>query len=186
MAVGLTMGAPAQAAADSAGGGHTTLSSAQQKQLQEMNAVSKRFMQDREELMRIREATEKKHPQLVQQQQAFVKIYMAELARKIHDPKAEQTALRAMQTKLKSGKLKGKERDALMEKFRKRYVTFRDAELAALRDPKVSAARDKLKSVVIAAMRKDDPKTGGLLKDLELQQQKLDAIRKSMMQNRGK
>jgi len=152
---------------------------AQQKQYQAFRKIEQALMHDRDQLVSIRQTTFKKHPELMKQQQDYAHMIMTEMKRKGLSPQKELKDLRAMQDKLRSGKVKGKERKALLVKFQRQFLAFREAERKVLAMPKLQAAQKKLKDNVLAAMRKENPKTDSLLKDMDANRKKLVALRQS-------
>lgn len=179
LALGVGVAAPASAAPATAAGTHLTAT--QQKQYQAFRKIQGALIQDRNELVKIRQATFKKHPELIKQQKDYAASIMTEMTRKGYAPQKHITELRALQAKLHSGKVKGAKRQALERKFLTGLESFRKNEQKVLATPKLQAMQEKFKDAVLAAMRKENPKTDALLKDMDANRHKLSALQAAAM-----
>lgn len=124
------------------------------------------LMQDERQLAQIQGKTLKHHPELQKRQQAFLDMMTKEMKRRGHSPHKDMVELRALAGKLHGKSLSDADRRKLTQQFEQKLIAFQRARDEAMKSPKLQKARANLAHAVLAAMKKEDPKTESLLKQV--------------------
>ncbi|MGA7801438.1 MAG: hypothetical protein WCC36_11570 [Gammaproteobacteria bacterium] len=139
------------------------------------------LMQDEQKLAQIQTKTLKAHPELKKQQQAFMVLMTKEMKRHGHEPKKDIAELRAMEGKLRSKSTSGADRQKLTQQFEQKLTAFQQARAEAMQTPKLKKARTDLSDAMLSAMKKEDPKTADLLREVTQKRQELMQMHRAAM-----
>lgn len=130
-------------------------------------------------LTRIQQATISTHPELQKQQSQFESLLMSTMRDKGYKPKEDMKRLTELREKLRAGGMRPKERSQAIAEFQQKSSRLQKGQQEALQDKKVIKARQALEDAVVAAMKKKDPSTANLLKDMDETKRKLDKLQGS-------
>jgi hypothetical protein len=131
----------------------------------------------------IQQKTMEAHPELQQQEQAFLDLMMSKMDTSGDaSAKEELAAIEDLEQKLRSEDTPDDQRKELMADYQKKAMAFRAAQMEALKDPEVREAQTALMDATLSAMKEEDPQTEQLMQQLEEKQQEM----KDMMEAAGK
>lgn len=173
----ITAGSIAVAALAFAGPGFAagTTSGAASASSGDTQQLMQEYRSDAEQLKNIHDKTIKANPQLAKQQDQFQDQVKASVKKNGYDVEKGQKRMEAMAKKLQSKDISADEKAATMKKFQAERADMMKARDAALKDPKIQQAGQKLENDTINAMKKQDGKTDNLLSDMESTRSKLQA-----------
>jgi len=159
------------------GGAGAVYAQPDQEQMKSMLQTRQRLHQIEQKLTKIQKATISSHPELQKRQDQFKALLMSTMRDKGFKPQEDMKRLGELRQKLRSRGLKPKERNQLIAEFQQKSSRLQKAQQEAFNDDKVKKAQQDLQDAVVAAMKKKDPDTGKLLKEMDEAQQKLDKLR---------
>jgi hypothetical protein len=185
-AAGLTIAAPVQAEqpAQAPQGAPHSLSPEQQKLIQAFQPKHVEMMQIQRQLGQIQDKTMKAHPELQKQQEQFADMLKTKMKKNGHSPDKEMADLRGLVKQLQDKSTPDDKRRKLALEFQQKRQAFEKAQEQAMEDKDVQQARGQLMTAIITAMKKDDPKTQGLIKQLDQKRAELMKIRQEATQSK--
>ncbi len=159
----------------------------------ELQAKVEAFREKRTELMKlgqelekIRQETVTKHPDLKQQEEKFGDMVAAEMKKNGGTPKEDLAELRSLQAKLRDEKTPDADRQALMMRLQRKAQEFDQARRQALQNPELQQAQGKLLQDMVGAMKKENPRTDDLMKQMHQKQQEMIEIRNEAQAEQSK
>lgn len=150
-----------------------------QEQMKAMLQTRQHLDQVEQQLSKIQEETMSAHPELQKKQDEFKALLMSTMRDKGYKPQEDMKRLGELRQKLRSRGLQAKERNDLIAEFQQKSSRLRKAQEEAFADAKVKKAQKDLQDAVVAAMKKKDPNTSKLLKEMDEAKAKLDKLRSS-------
>lgn len=131
------------------------------------------YSQDAQQLKAIHDKAVKNNPDLVKQQKQFQEQVRSAIKDQGYDLDAGQDRMQALVKKLQSKDLSDDQRKEVMQKFQTERQKLTKAQNAALAEPEIKQAGEKLQNDTIAAMKKEDPKTDQLISDMKSKRDQL-------------
>lgn len=148
-----------------------------QEQMKSILQIRQHLNQVEQQLSKIQHEAMSGNAALQKKQNAFESLLMSTMRDKGYKPQEDMKRLNALREKLRSGGLKPKERSGLIAEFQQKSMRLRKAQAEAFADAKVKKAQQDLQDAVVAAMKKKDPNTSKLLKQMDEDKRKLDKLR---------
>jgi len=146
---------------------------AQDNPMQAAKQVHGEYVELQNRLSLIQEKTMEAHPELQQQQQAFLDLMMAKMASGGASPKDDLATIEKLERKLRSEATPESERQTLMSEYQEKAMAFRTAQVEALKDPEVQKAQGALRDATLTAMKQQDPQTEQLMEQLQQKQDEM-------------
>jgi len=152
---------------------------ADQERMKSMLQARQHLHQIEQKLTKIQKATISSHPELRKQEDKFKSLLMSTMRDKGFKPQEDMKRLGELRQKLRARGLEPKERNQLIAEFQQKSSRLQQAQQEAFSDKKVQQAQQDLQDAVVAAMKKKDPDTSKLLKEMDETQKKLDQLQSS-------
>lgn len=152
-----------------------------QKQFAEFKKTREELIKERGKLGKIQAAALKAHPELVTREKGLAALVAKTMKKNGYDSKAKIAELKALRGKLRDKSTPKDKKQALVAQFQSKLIAYRKAQYKALQDKHVQKERRELGEAVIAAMKKQDPKTGELLASVKMKEKKLLKLRTALM-----
>lgn len=153
--------------------GFTGMASAQDnapaatQQQQQTQKLVQQLRQKATKLRQIHDETLQANPDLQKQQEQFVAMVKQGIKDQGYDIDAGQKRVEGMTKKLKNDDLSQDERKSVMQDFMAERQSLTQARTAALQQPEIKQAGEKLQQDTIDAMKADDDDVEGLMQDME-------------------
>jgi hypothetical protein len=148
-------------------------------QMQAARQVHVEYIKLQQRLGEIQKKTMEANPELQKQEKAFMDLMMQKMTSSGTNAKEELAAIEDLEKKLANKDTPEAERQTLLNEYRQKAVAFRTAQMKAMKDPEVAKAQEALTSATMDAMKKQDPQTEQLLKELEQKQVQMQQIMQS-------
>jgi hypothetical protein len=140
-----------------------------QKLQQEMQAVG-------QQLDAIQQATLEAKPELQEQQEQYRTMLIEAMQEQGADPEPLLDRMGEIQEQLRDEELDKEKRQQLINIYREKDMRLQQARQGAMQDEKVRKAAEELSQATLAAMREQDPKTEGLLREVEQLRQQMQEL----------
>lgn len=148
-----------------------------QEQFQAMMQAQQRLRQVERQLTKIQKEAVNAHPELQKKQDDFRSLLMTTMRSKGYTPEKDMKRLNELRKKLNDRSLNVDDRDKLIAEFQEKSSRLQKAQHDAFGEKKVKQAQQDLQAAVVAAMKKTDPNTTKLLKEMDDLKAKLDKLR---------
>ncbi|MGD2076125.1 MAG: hypothetical protein PVG38_14580 [Gammaproteobacteria bacterium] len=144
------------------------------------------YVQLQKRLNKIQAETMKAHPELKEQEQAFLDLMMSKMDTSGATAEADLAEIEGLEQKLRSGDTPESERKELMSTYQEKAMAFRAAQVEALKDPEVQKAQKELMDATMAAMKEQDPQTEEIMEQLKEKQEEMKQMMESAGQSQAK
>jgi hypothetical protein len=144
--------------------------------MQAARKVHGEYMELQQRLAQIQKATVEAHPELKQQEQAFMDLMISKMPSSGASAKDDVAAIEKIEQTLNKKDTPEGEREALMTEYQQKVMAFRKAQMQALKDPEVQKAQQAVMDAILAAMKKQDPQTDQIIQDMHQKQEQITKI----------
>lgn len=175
----ITLCSIAVAALAFSGAGFAANSSSQSGDQGQTQSLMKDYRADAKQLKQIHDKTMKANPDLAKQQDQFQAQVKSAVEDHGYNVDQGQKRMQSMAKKLQDDDTSKDEKSKTMKKFQAERQKMMKARKAAMNDPKVKKAGEKLENDTISAMKKQNSKTDDLLSDMKSKRSKLQAAKPS-------
>jgi hypothetical protein len=152
------------------GAARTAVPSPQQQQLEQQAAGL------RQRLASVQQKVLSKNPDLSQRQRTLVSAIEDKMKQSGSDPAAAEQSIRQLQARVQDPKVPESERKQAMAQAVGLVQSFERARAKALQDPKIAAQVRDFRGALMAAMQKEEPQVGSLMRQLEETEAKLEVL----------
>lgn len=178
----ITLCSIAVAALAFSGAGFAANGSSQSGDKGQTQSLMKDYRSDAKQLKQIHDKTMKANPGLAKQQDQFQAQVKSAVEDHGYNVDQGQKRMQSMAKKLQAKDTSKDDKSKIMKKFQAERQKMMKARKAAMKDPKVQKAGEKLENDTITAMKKQNSKTDDLLSDMKSKRSKLQAAQPSSAQ----
>jgi hypothetical protein len=150
-------------------------------QMEAAKQVHSEYMELQNRLAQIQKKTMEAHPELQQQEKAFMDLMMTKMTSADGNAKDDLAAIEKLEQQLRSADTPAGDRQKLMGEYQQKATAFRTAQMQAFKDPEVQKAQQALMTATVTAMKKEDPRTEQIMQQLQQKQEEL----KNLMESAG-
>ena len=134
------------------------------------------YMELQGRLDKIQAATLEAHPELKQQQQAFMDLMLSKMPSTGATAKDDLAAIEKIEKALGNAETPEAERKTMMTEYQEKAMAFRKAQMQSLKDPEVQKAQETLMNATLTAMKSQDPQTEQILGQMREKQEQLNKL----------
>jgi hypothetical protein len=145
-------------------------------QMQELQKLQQEMQTVGQQLDAIQQATLEAKPELQEQQEQYRTMLIEAMQEQGADPEPLLDRMGEIQEQLRDEELDKEKRQQLINIYREKDMRLQQARQGAMQDEKVRKAAEELSQATLAAMREQDPKTEGLLREVEQLRQQMQEL----------
>ncbi|HYW02672.1 MAG TPA: hypothetical protein VFA86_01905 [Gammaproteobacteria bacterium] len=143
---------------------------------QELQHVQKRMQSLRQQLGQIRQAAFKHNPKLKKEQKHLSQLVRSTMKKHGDDPAPHQKKLKQLRAQFQKKNLKKGQRQKIVQQAQQEEHALRSGYRKALQDKGVQKAQKQFRHDMLAAMKKQNPKTDQLIAQYRKERKQMIAI----------
>lgn len=151
-------------------------SKAQSARRQKLQQVQKRMQSLRQQLGQIRQAAFKHNPKLKKEQSQLSQLVRSTMKKNGDDPAPHQQKLKQLRSQFQKKNLNKGQRQKIVQQAQQEEHALRSGYRKALQDKKVQKAQKQFRNDMLAAMKKQNPKTDKLIARYRKERKQMIAI----------